>query len=115
MQLKIGSVYVADSEYETYIGTYRGVVNNKYFPPYKNVLWDVKVRIKNKSNTLDKSYSIWNTKSEPIIVNYVSINKNDNIYDLDKIKQASKKAKESFEKRTLDKILKTLVNEHFEW
>lgn len=110
MQLKIGSVYVADSEYETYIGTYRGVVNNKYFPPYKNVLWNVKVRIK-KSNT----DSIWNTKSEPIIVNYVSINKNDIIYDLDKIKQASKRAKESFEKRTLDTILKKLVNEHFEW
>ena len=110
MQLKIGSVYAADSEYETYIGTYRGVVNNKYFPPYKNVLWDVKVRIK-KSNT----DSIWNTKSEPIIVNYVSINKNDIVYDLDKIKQASKRAKESFEKRTLDTILKRLVNEEFQW
>lgn len=27
-----------DSEYETFIGTYRGQVNNKYFIPYKNVL-----------------------------------------------------------------------------
>ena len=112
MQFKIGTTYVADSEYETYIGTYRGVVNNKYFPPYKNILWDVKVRIKNKLN--DKSY-IWNTKSEPIIVNYVSINKNDIIYDLDKIKDHAKKAKETFEKRTLDKILKRLVNEEFQW
>ena len=104
MQLKINTVYVVDSEYETYIGTYRGKSNKKYFPP--NILWDVKVRIKNKSNKKN---------TEPIIVNFVSINKNDIIYDLDKIKQASKKAKESFEKRTLDKILKTLINEQFEW
>lgn len=105
MQLKIGTVYAIESEYERYTGTYRGKSNTKYFPPNILFLWDVKVRIKNKSNT----------KSEPIIVNFVSINKNHIIYDLDKIKQASKRAKESFEKRTLDKILKILVNEHFEW
>jgi hypothetical protein len=104
MQLKINTVYVVDSEYETYIGTYRGKNNNKYFPP--NILWDVKVRMKNKLNT---------KKSESIIVNFVSINKHDIIYDFDKIKQDAKKAKESFERRTLDKILKTLVNEQFEW
>lgn len=113
MQFKIGTTYVADSEYETYIGTYRGVVNNKYFPPYKNVLWDVKVRIKNKLN--DKSYSVWNTKSEPIIVNYVSINKNDIIYDLDKIKQLAKRARQEMEQRSLNMILKRLVNEEFKW
>jgi hypothetical protein len=104
MQLKIGTLYVVESEYEIYIGTYRGKNNNKYFPP--NILWDVKVRIKNKSNK---------KKAEPIIVNFVSINKHDHIYDLDEIKHSAKKAKESFEKRTLDKILKTLVNEQFEW
>lgn len=104
MQLKINTVYVVDSEYETYIGTYRGKNNNKYFPP--NILWEVEVRMKNKSNT---------KKSEPIIVNFVSINKNDIIYDLDKIKQDSKRAKESFEQRSLNKILKRLVNENFEW
>ena len=102
MQLKIGTVYVVESEYETYIGTYRGKSNKKYFPP--NILWDVKVKIKSNKK-----------KAEPIIVNFVSINKNDIMYDLDQIKLVAKKAKESFEKRTLDKILKTLVNEHFEW
>jgi hypothetical protein len=106
MQLKINTVYAVDSEHETFIGTYRGDTNNRYFPPHKNLLWDVKVRIKNKSNI---------KKSMPILVRYVSINKNDIVYDLDKIKQLAKKAKESFETRALDKILKTLVNEHFEW
>jgi hypothetical protein len=102
MQLKINTVYGIETEYETYIGTYRGKFNKKYFPP--NILWDVKVRIKNS-----------NRKSQPIIVNFVSINKHDMIYDLDKIKQDSKKAKESFEQRSLNKILKRLVNENFEW
>ena len=102
MQLKINTVYAVETEYETFIGTYRGKTNKKYFPP--NILWDVEVRIKNL-----------NRKSQPIIVNFVSINKNDIIYDLDKIKYESKKAKESFEKRSLNKILKRLVNENFEW
>jgi hypothetical protein len=101
MQLKINTVYAIETEHETFIGTYRGKSNKKYFPP--NILWDVKVRIKT------------NIKSEPIIVNFVSINNNDIIYDLDKIKHHAKKAKESFEKRALDNILKRLVNEHFEW
>lgn len=109
MQLKIGTVYVADSEYETFIGTYRGQVNNKYFPPYKNVLWNVKVRIKNKS------YSVIKSKFEPILVQFISINNNDIVYDLDKIKEESKKAKESFEQRSLNMILKRLVNEEFQW
>jgi hypothetical protein len=104
MQLKYNTVYAVDAEHETFIGTYRGDISNKYFPPYRNILWNVKVRIKNKSN-----------KSNPILVQYVSINKTDIVYDLDKIKQNAKKAKESFEKRTLNIILKRLVNEHFEW
>jgi hypothetical protein len=104
MQLKINNVYAVETDYETYIGTYRGVANNKYFPQI-NVLWDAKVRIKNKSNI----------KSKPILVNFVSIHKNDLIFDINKIKQDAKKAKESFEKRTLDKILKQLVNEEFKW
>jgi hypothetical protein len=71
-----------------------------YFPPYANVIHDVKVRIKHNSNR----------KSHPILVQYVSIRDNDNVYDLDKIKYDAKKEKESFEKRSLDKILKRLVN-----
>ena len=39
----------------------------------------------------------------------------DTYYDLNKIKENAKKARQSFEQRTLDLILKRLVNEHFEW
>ena len=104
MQLKIGTVYAVESEHETFVGTYHGDVSKRYYPPFVNLLWDVKVRIKNKSN-----------KSTPIFVRYMSIHKNDIIYDLDNIKYLSKKAKDSFEKRSLNIILKRLVNEHFEW
>ena len=105
MQLKMNTTYAVDSEYETYIGTYRGVISNKYFPPHRNLLWDVKVRIKSKTTS----------KSTPILVQYISINNNDNVYDLDKIKHDAKKAKESFEQRALNMILKKLVNEEFQW
>jgi hypothetical protein len=103
MQLKMNTVYAVDSEYETYIGTYRGNVSTNYMS-FKNILWDVTVKIKQKSR-----------KPQPILVRYVTINKNDNVYDLDKIKQNAKKAKESFEQRSLNIILKKLVNEHFRW
>lgn len=105
MQLKMNTTYAVESEYETFVGTYRGNVSNKYFPPHRNLLWDVKVRIKSKTTS----------KSTPILVQYISINNNDNVYDLDKIKHDAKNAKESFEQRALNKILKKLVNEHFEW
>jgi hypothetical protein len=35
--------------------------------------------------------------------------------DIEQVKENKKKAIESMEKRTLDMVLKQLVNEHFEW
>lgn len=43
---------------------------------------------------------------------------NDDVYtfhDIDQVKENKKKAIENMEKRTLDIVLKRLVNEHFEW
>jgi hypothetical protein len=41
----------------------------------------------------------------------------DHFYDLDvdTIREKSRMAKQAMEKRSLDKILKTIVNENFEW
>jgi hypothetical protein len=41
----------------------------------------------------------------------------DHFYDLDvdTIREKSRMAKQAMEKRALDKILKTIVNENFEW
>ena len=105
MQLKMNTTYAVDSEHETFIGTYRGHVSNKYFPPHRNLLWDVKVRIKQKTNR----------KPDPILVQYVTINKNDIVYDLDQIKQYAKQARQNMEQRALNMILKEIVNEEFQW
>ncbi len=105
MQLKVNTVYAVDSEHETFIGTYRGHVSNNYIKSFKNILWDVKVRIKQKTNR----------KPDPILVQYVTINKNDIVYDLDKIKQDATQARQNMEQRALNMILKGIVNEEFEW
>jgi hypothetical protein len=39
----------------------------------------------------------------------------DVFYDLQEIRDNSKKARESFEQRSLNMILKQIVNEHFQW
>ena len=110
MKLIMNAMYAVETEYEQYIGTYRGPTNHKYFPPFKNTLWDVKVKIKsNQSTKMTKS------NKSTILVQFVSINANDIVYDLDKIKKLAKDARDSFEKRAVNKILKALVNEHFEW
>ena len=36
-------------------------------------------------------------------------------YDAEKIKENAKRARQSMEKRALDKILKRLIDPHFEW
>jgi hypothetical protein len=39
----------------------------------------------------------------------------DHFYDIDDIREKSRKAKQAMEQRALDKILKKIVNENFEW
>jgi hypothetical protein len=39
----------------------------------------------------------------------------DHFYDLEEIREKSRMAKQAMEKRALDKILKKIVNENFEW
>jgi hypothetical protein len=41
--------------------------------------------------------------------------RDDIFYDVEEIRENAKKAKQSMEKRALDKILKQIVNETFEW
>jgi hypothetical protein len=39
----------------------------------------------------------------------------DDFYDVDDIREKSRKAKQAMEQRALNKILKKIVNENFEW
>jgi hypothetical protein len=40
---------------------------------------------------------------------------NDIVYDLEEIRENGKKARQTMEQRALDKILKRIVNENFQW
>ena len=55
-------------------------------------------------------YGIPNKKSE-----FSFFSKHFEFYDLEEIRENAQRAIQSFEKRTLNLILKRLVNEHFEW
>ena len=99
-----------------YKGTYRG---EQYFNPYvfvdcihKHVFVDV-IEKKSYPETF-QGYS----------GNYVSIKRNDlmlfpkdlyTFHAIEKIKENGKKAIQNMEKRSLDMVLKRLVNETFEW
>jgi hypothetical protein len=39
----------------------------------------------------------------------------DDFYDVEDIKEKSRRAKQAMEQRALDKLLKKIVNENFEW
>jgi hypothetical protein len=41
--------------------------------------------------------------------------RDDNFYDVEEIKEKAQKARQQMESRTLNKILKRVVNEEFEW
>ncbi len=87
-----------------YKGTYRGDHYNKH------IFVDV-IEIKSQKDTFRAGY-------------YVSMKRKDltlfptSVYtfqDVEKVKENGKKAIQSMEKRSLDMVLKRLVNETFEW
>ena len=47
--------------------------------------------------------------------NRIDFRKTDIFHDIEKLKENKTNAIQNMEKRSLDKILKRLVNEHFEW
>jgi hypothetical protein len=55
------------------------------------------------------------TKSIPGIQYYGLCHKTDRYYDWDKIRYDAQNARNNFEQRALNQILKRLVNEEFEW
>lgn len=54
-------------------------------------------------------------KRLPNVSHYGFANDYDVYHDIEEIRDKGQKAIQSFEKRTLDKILKRLINEEFEW
>lgn len=87
-------------------GIFRGEYQ-RYFEEYPNLIF-VECVGKNNSEP-DYPMNLGPYK------NRIDFRKTDIFHDVEKVKDNRKKAIQNMEKRTLDMILKRLVNEHFEW
>jgi len=102
--MKVGKIYAVESRTRLCIGTYIGRV---FDDEEEYVLKDVIQ--KNKPFV-----SYFMRKPRKIKPNAVFTSKVI-VYDLEEIIKKGKKARQAMEQRALDKILKKLVNENFEW
>ena len=106
-ELKLSKLYGVESNTLICIGTYIGYgynVNNDK----KYILEDV-IQRNNPKNIV--SYFM----CRPRNIKYAIFASTDIVYDLEDIREKGKKARQIMEKRALDKILKKIVNENFEW
>jgi hypothetical protein len=107
MSLKEGTLYIIRYDYEN---------DNKWHWEGKFIRYEMNV-----SNELCDVfgdihiYSMYQGVKNTYIPPYLTVKHHRcKFYDSHKVKNA-KKARENMEKRSLDIILKRLVNEHFEW
>jgi len=106
-RLTFGKIYVAETRNKNiYIGTYTGFVRD---PQHGYVMYYI---LDNVTNYY--SFGSKKNKSEKIKSD-VFFSSTDTFYDLEEIRENGEKARQSMEQRSLDIILKRLVNEHFQW
>ena len=108
-ELREGNEYIVkhNQSNEIYKGTFIQRIEStgsRIIPIEKRVLFDQWYEI------VTIWYSVFSINND---VKYFI--EDDTYYDLNKIKENANKSRQSFEQRTLDLILKRLVNEHFEW
>lgn len=106
--MKYNKIYAVETETRLCIGTYKGYCFEEDDKMY--ILTDVIQKLKPKKSTF--SYFMCTPrKIKPNAVFYLT----DIVYDLEEIKENGQRARQTMEKRSLDMVLKRLVNEHFEW
>ena len=104
IQMKLNKIYAVETKTRICIGTYIGrVFDDEEDYILKNVIQ------KNKPFV-----SYFMRKPRKIKPNAV-FTPNDIVYDLEEIRENGQKARHAMEQRSLDIILKRLVNEHFQW
>ena len=90
------------------------IINRKYVLKKNNdIIEGIFVTILEDSNCVLMKHMT--KRSLPGIYYYGFCNKDDIYYDWDKIRENARNARLAFERRTLNRILKRLVNEEFEW
>ena len=107
-EMKYNKIYAVETKTRLCIGTYKGYCFDEDDKLY--ILTDVMQKMKPKKAT----FSYFMRTPRKIKPNAVFGSK-DIVYDLEEIKENGQRARQAMEKRSLDMVLKRLVNEHFEW
>ena len=100
VNMKVGKTYAVETKSRICIGTYNGIMRDDY-GYILCILCDV---IQN-----DKQGHLSKIKG----ASYFS--REYTFYDVEEIRENGKKARQVMEERALNKILKKIVNENFEW
>jgi hypothetical protein len=66
-------------------------------------------------DNVTKYKSFWSKKTSEKLKSDAFFTASDTFYDLEEIRENGQKARQAMEQRSLDIILKRLVNETFEW
>lgn len=105
-RLKVGKRYAVETRNKNiYIGTYK-----EYLKQYGYVMYYI------LDNVTNYHYSFWSRKKpSEKLKGTAYFNPTDTFYDLEEIRENGKRARQTMEQRALDKILKQVVNENFEW
>jgi hypothetical protein len=107
--MKLSKIYGVETKTRIYIGTYLGnwytVDNDKYYI-FEDVIEKFKPNIFSYFMCISRKIKRYN---------YMDFASTNIVYDLEEIKENGKTARQTMEKRSLDIILKRLVNEMFEW
>jgi hypothetical protein len=92
---------------EYYVKSY----DNKYFKGMKFIDYKTKTSLEHDTNY----YYINIIMRFRRITHFYSFHEEDYYYDPEKIEENAQKARQQMEQRSLNMILKKVVNEHFEW
>lgn len=93
-----------------YIGTYSGRVD------YEGENYSEYFFVDVTKQRTSRYFSKYNLRNKAIKQKYpTGFEVDTNFYDLEEIRENGQKAIQSMEQRALDKILKRIVNENFEW
>ena len=115
-RLKEGRTYVVEIPYYTFTkyqgGKYtafgKGVYKGPYDKaPYYYYLWNVTVRLRGTNIT-------FNSKDVGYLCALL-LHQRETFYDLEEIRENAQKAREQMEQRSVNMILKRLVNDEFQW
>ena len=115
-QLKEGYTYVVEISYHTftqyngkkYTAFGKGIYKGEYAKgPNYYYLWDVTVYL--------RGTNIKFVRNDVDYLGALLLHSSNIFYDWEEIREKSKRARQQMEQRALNKILKSLVNENFEW